>query len=118
MKNPIAENSLDQFKTNSGLTPAFGGEKKIKIMKKFTAEVEIDYKDGKVAIEMASKENYELEDCEIGKVIILNLCNGETYTGIFKGMDGDDVMIGSLSGKNIIGLSTSVVESYLEQINL
>lgn len=86
-------------------------------MRTLTAEIEIDYKDGKVAIEMISKEDYEIEDCEIGKVIILNLCNGETYTGIFKGMDGDDVMIGSLSGKHTIGLSTSVIESYLEQIS-
>ena len=83
-------------------------------MKTLTAEVEIDFKDGKVAIEMISKEDYELEDCEIGKVIILNLCNGETYTGLFKGMDGEDVMIGSLSGKNTIGLSTSVKDNFKE----
>lgn len=86
-------------------------------MKTLTAEVEIDYKDGKVAIEMISKEDYEIKDCEIGKVIILNLYNGYTYTGIFRGMDGDDVMLGSLSGKNTIGLSTSVIDGYLEQIN-
>lgn len=86
-------------------------------MKTIIAEVEIDFKDGKVAIEMISKETYEIEDCEIGKVIILNICNGETYTGVFKGMDNDDVMIGSLSGNNTIGLSTSVINDYLEQIH-
>lgn len=84
-------------------------------MKTLTAEVEIEFKDGKVAIEMISKETYEIEDCEIDKVVILNLCNGETYTGIFKGMDGDDVMLGLISGNNTIGLSTSVINDYLEQ---
>jgi hypothetical protein len=67
-----------------------------------TAEVEIDFKEGKRTIEMELKEPHEIEDCEEGKAVMLNLRNGETYTGIFKGMDGDeDIMLGSLSGGNI-----------------
>ena len=54
-----------------------------------TAEVEIDFKDGKRTIEMVMKEQYEIEDCEEGEAVMLNLRNGETYTGVFKGMDGE-----------------------------
>lgn len=85
-------------------------------MKATKIEAEIDFKDGKKAIEMDLKEDYEIHDSEIGKVVLLNLCNGETYTGIFKGMDGDDIMLGSLSGENTIGLSISVVNDYFEQV--
>ena len=82
-----------------------------------TAKVEIDFKEGKRTIEMELKEPYEIENCEEGKAVIINLRNGETYTGIFKGMDGDeDIMIGSLSGKNIIGLKVNWIEDYFEQV--
>lgn len=81
-----------------------------------TAEVEIDFKDGKRTIEMVMKEPYEIEYCEEGKAVMLNLRNGETYTGIFKGMDGDeDIMLGSLSGGNTIGLKVGWLNDYFEQ---
>lgn len=85
-------------------------------MRTITAEIEVDFKDGRKKIEMQLKETYEIDDCEMEKVIVLNLCNGEMYTGIFKGMDGDDIMIGSISGKNTIGLSVDVINDYFEQI--
>ena len=41
------------------------------------AEVEIDFKDGKITIEMVMKEPYEIEDCEEGKaVMVCNLQDG------------------------------------------
>lgn len=81
-----------------------------------TAEVEIDFKDGKRTIEMELKSPHEIEDCEIGKTVMLNLRNGETYTGIFKGMDGDeDIILGSLDRGNTIGLKVNWVKDYLEQ---
>lgn len=83
-----------------------------------TVEVEIDFKEGKKTIEMIIKDPYEIEDCEEGKVVILNLINGKIYTGIFKGMDGDeDIMLGSLSGKNTIGLKVGWLNEYLEQVS-
>lgn len=85
-------------------------------MKTTRASVEIDFQEGKRTIEMELKEDYEIEDCEEGKVIVLNLCNGETYTGIFKGMDSEDVMLGSLTSQNIIGLSTAYINDYFEEI--
>lgn len=85
-------------------------------MKTLTLEVEIDFKEGKKTIEMQLKEDYEIDECEEGKLIVLNLCNGETYTGIFKGIDGQDIMIGSLSNQTIIGLQASFINDYFEEI--
>lgn len=79
-------------------------------------EAEINFKDGMRTIEMELKEDYEIHDCEVEKVVMLNIFNGETYTGIFKGMDGDKIMLGSLSGKNTIGLSIAVVNDYFEEL--
>lgn len=85
-------------------------------MKTITAEVEIDFKDGKRTIEMRLKEDWEIEECEYGKLIMLNLCNGETYTGVFKGINGQDIMIESLSRQNTIGLRASFINDYFEEI--
>lgn len=85
-------------------------------MKTITAEVEIDFKDGKRTIEMKLKEDWEIDECEIDKVIMLNLCNGETYTGVFKGIDGQDIMIESLSSQATIGLRASFINDYFEEI--
>ena len=79
------------------------------------AEVEIDFKEGKKTIEMMLKSASEIDDCEEGKAIILNLRSGEAYTGIFKGMDDEEIMLGSLSEKNTIGLKVSWVRDYYEQ---
>jgi len=82
------------------------------------AEVKIDFKEGKKTIEMELKEPCDIENCEEGKVVMLNLRNGETYTGTFKGMDGDDdIMIRSLTSGRTIGLKVKWVSNYLEQIN-
>lgn len=80
------------------------------------AEVEIDFKEGRRTIEMQRKEDWEIDECEEGKVIMLNLCNGETYTGIFKGIDGQDVMIESLNSQNTICLRASFINDYFEEI--
>lgn len=85
-------------------------------MKTITAEVQIDFKEGKRTIEMQRKEDWEIDECEEGKVIMLNLCNGETYTGIFKGINGQDIMIESLSSQNTIGLQASFINDYFEEI--
>lgn len=84
-------------------------------MKTTKIEAEINFADGKRTIEMELKEDYEIHDCEVEKVVMLNICNGEKYTGIFKGMNDDEIMLGSLSGKNTIGLSIAVVNDYFEE---
>lgn len=82
-----------------------------------TAEVEINFADGKKTITMMEKAPYEIYDCEIGKAVVINLRNNEVYTGIFKGMDGDeDIMLGALSGKGRIGLKVNWVVNYFEQL--
>ncbi|MFK7048745.1 hypothetical protein FLACOL_01087 [Flavobacterium columnare] len=80
-----------------------------------TVKVEIHFKEGKRTILMELKEPHEIEDCEEGKAVMFNLRNGETYTGIFKGMDGD-IMLGSLSGGSTISLKVNWVNDYFEQV--
>lgn len=83
---------------------------------KKTAEVEIDFKEGKRTIEMVMKESSEIEDCEEGKAVMLNLRNGDTYTGIFRGMDGDEgIMLGALKSGLMIGVEVSWLNNYFEE---
>ena len=81
-----------------------------------TAEVELDFADGKKTIEMEMKSSSEIEDCEIGKAVVLNLYNGETVTGIFKGFSSDyEILLGALSGKYMLGYKNSWVDTYFEE---
>jgi hypothetical protein len=84
---------------------------------KITAEVEIDFPDGKRVIDMAKKRNREIYDCDNGVVVMLHLRNGDMYTGFFKGIDDDDVLLGSLAGKNLIGLKLEWIDFYFEAVN-
>lgn len=87
------------------------------IIAKIIAKVEIDFNGRKRIIEMELKEPHEIEDCEDGKVVILYLCNGETYTGFFEGMDGNEyIVLGALSGGDTIGLKVNTVNDYFEQV--
>ncbi len=81
-----------------------------------TTEVEINFPDGKRTIEMFWNKTSEIEDCEIGTVIVLLLTDESNVTGIFKGISGDDVMIGSFDGKHTLGYKTHWVDSYCEEI--
>lgn len=93
------------------------GINKNKMNDVLTFEVEVNFPDGQRTITMIEKAPYELDDCEEGKVICLNLRNNETHTGIFKGMDGDeDIMLGSLSGKHTLGYKVNWLVNYLEEV--
>lgn len=85
---------------------------------KITAEVEIDFPTGKKDIEMVLKEGHEIEDCEEGTVVMLNLVDGQQLTGIFNGMSGEDVKLGSLDDKSKIMLGYNIrwVKNYFEEI--
>lgn len=75
-------------------------------------EVEIEGR----TIEIIQKERYEIEDCEEGKTIRLQLFNGDAYTGIFKGMDEmDTILLKSLTSEDIIGLDMQWVSDYFEE---
>lgn len=102
---------------NAGLGD--GGMQSAREKQKVTIEasVELDFPDGKRTIEMALKQSHEIQDCEEGKAVCLNLKNGETHTGIFKGMDGDDdVKLGTLSGDHTLGYKVNWIDDYLEEI--
>ena len=78
-------------------------------------KIEINFPDGKRTIEMSQKKQYDIQNCEQEKIVVLNLNNGESYTGIFKGIDGDDAVLGSISGKNTIGINSVWIHDYFEQ---
>ncbi len=84
-----------------------------------TAEVEINFADGNRTVEMMLKHPNEINDCQEGKAVVLNLRNGDQYTGIYQGIDEDDeIMLGSASSKNGIGIKWRAIENYFEQTTL
>jgi hypothetical protein len=83
---------------------------------KITHEFEFEFEDGKRTINMESKDISDIEDCDVGKIISLLLHNNECYTGVFKGIDEDDIMIKTSNGTHTIGVKTYWVKSYLEEI--
>lgn len=80
-----------------------------------TATVEVNFPDGKRTIIMVRKKGHDIEECDEGKVVILNLVNNDSLTGIFKGMAGDDVKLGSLDGKHTLGYNVKWVRNYFEE---
>lgn len=59
-----------------------------------------------------AEQIYELQE---GKEVVLVFKNGEDYTGIFKGLDDDQIMLKALESNSIIGLPVSQLEYYLER---
>jgi len=82
-----------------------------------TAKVEIDFPTGEKNIEMILKQGYEIENCKEGKVVMLNLTDGQELTGIFKGMADEDVKLGTLDGKHTLGYNIHWVNQYFEELN-
>ena len=61
------------------------------------------------------KNPTDLEDCVEGKEVVLLFDNGEEYTGIFEGFDGDDtIMLKSKESEQRIGLPYNRLKVYLE----
>jgi small nuclear ribonucleoprotein (snRNP)-like protein len=82
-----------------------------------TAEVDIDFAEGKRTIRMVLKQPSDIEDCIEGTVVLITLKNTETYTGIFKRFDDDDcIILDSLSGTRTIGLERHWVDYYFEEV--
>lgn len=79
-----------------------------------TATIEINFKEGKKTIEVTLKKKHQIEECEEGKVVILRMKNGDTFTGLFKGMDESTIMITGLFSSNVMGVNIRSVDDYLE----
>jgi hypothetical protein len=79
---------------------------------KIILNLEYDGKEYKVE----KKEPFEIEECEEGKFVSLHFKNGEEYNGIFRGMDEDDIVLGSVSSCQRIGLPLHLLETYYEEI--
>lgn len=73
------------------------------------AEVEIDFPDGKRTIMMVHDDEVDFEDIAPDQVALLILRNQKQYTGIFKGMDEETILLQPLGGGRSIGLDSSWV---------
>ena len=57
----------------------------------------------------------EIENLEEGKEVVLLFVNGEEYTGIYKGLDDDQIILKSLDSDSMIGLPLNMLKGYLER---
>lgn len=57
----------------------------------------------------------EIENLEEGKEVILFFANGEQYTGIFKGLIDEQIILKSLKSDTRIGLPLNMLELFLER---
>lgn len=62
------------------------------------------------------KNANDLKNCEEGKEVVLIFDSGQEYTGIFKGFDGDEIMLKSLDSTSRIGLPYNRLKGYLERV--
>jgi hypothetical protein len=61
------------------------------------------------------REKTDIKDLEEGKEVSLTFDNGTEYVGIFKGIDGDEILLKSTISSHIIGLPLNRLESYIER---
>lgn len=61
------------------------------------------------------REAEEIENLEEGKEVVLLFDNGDEYTGTFKGIDGEQIILKSLESDNMIGLPIHRLKGYLER---
>ena len=57
----------------------------------------------------------EIENLEEGKEVVLMFDNGDEYTGIFKGLDDEQIILKALESDSMIGLPLSRLKGYLER---
>ena len=69
-----------------------------------TAQVELKYPDGLKKVKMVLKEGRGIESCEVDKAVMLNLIDGSSHTGIFKGMADKHIKLQSLDGTDCVGI--------------
>ena len=84
--------------------------------KKVIATITVKYPKGEKDVETELKNQHDIGSCEEGKFIYMHLFNGNEYSGIFKGMDEETVLLGSLVSEDIIGIESECIENYFEEI--
>tara|TARA_R110002126_G_scaffold289552_2_gene444710 strand:- start:6313 stop:6576 length:264 start_codon:yes stop_codon:yes gene_type:complete len=82
---------------------------------KIILEIEVDFKEGTKTIQSELKQPFDIEECEEGKYVVLSLLNGENYSGFYRGMDDQTIMLESLNRGQTIGLEFNWLDNYLEQ---
>ena len=58
----------------------------------------------------------ELYECEKGTEVILVFDSGEEYTGIFNGLDDDEIILKSTQSEDTIGLPYNRLKFFLKRI--
>ncbi len=80
-----------------------------------TADVEVHYSAGKKTIKMILKNPDDIQNCPEGKTVVINLRNGETYAGFFRGFDDSTIMLKSTMSGGVIGLELPWIVNYFEE---
>lgn len=62
------------------------------------------------------KEPKDLQNCPIGNEVNLVFSNGDEYCGLYRGMDGDDIILQSTTSTDRIGLPFNRLTAYLQRI--
>jgi len=62
------------------------------------------------------KDAKEINNIEEGKEVVLFFNSGQEYTGIFKGLDDDQILLKSLNSEHTIGLPKDRLTGFLERI--
>ena len=57
----------------------------------------------------------EIENLEEGKEVVLLFANGEEHTGVFKGLDDEEIILKALESESMIGLPLNMLNGYLER---
>ncbi len=82
-----------------------------------TADVEVHYSTGKKTITMILKDRDDIQNYPGEKTVVINLRNGETYTGYFRGLDDDNnIMLKSTMSDGLIGLELAWIVNYFEEV--
>lgn len=86
-------------------------------MNLISAEAEIIINGKKKNIPMALKYKEDISECEVDKVCMISLIDGQSINGIIKGMSGEDeFLLKALNSEIVIGLRVDWVAHYFEEI--
>lgn len=84
-------------------------------VKRLKTTVEVEFADGSKAT-MELKETQELNNCEIGKKVVLQHFMGDKLGGIFKGIEAGQIILESVTKKNTFGFPFNLLGKYAEAI--
>lgn len=76
--------------------------------------LEVDFKETSKNLEMMMRYHHQLNECEVGRLVVLFLLNGKTYVGIFNGINDGSVILKSTKANVTIGFQQERLGHFLE----